>query len=87
MKKEYLTEIPDLGDISKYAMTEIPKDLRGFSKIETDEVYDKEFWDKVAETIRKENKQYEEQCKRMQIDPVSGKSTMSWEDRNRMFNL
>lgn len=87
MKKEYLTKIPDLGDISKYAMTEIPKDLLGFSKIETNEVYDKEFWDKVAESIRKENKQYEEQCKRMQIDPVSGKSTMSWEDRNRMFTL
>lgn len=84
--KEYLTKIPDLGDISKYAMTEIPKDLLGFSKIDTDEVYDKEFWNKVVETIRKENKQYEEQCKRMQIDPISGKSTMSWEDRNKMFN-
>ena len=34
MNEEYLTKIPDLGDISKYAMTEIPKDLLGFSKIE-----------------------------------------------------
>lgn len=78
MKKDIqycLTEIPDLGDIGKFA------------SIETDEVYDKEFWEKVADQIRKENKQYEEQCKRMQINPISGKSTMSWEDRNRMFNL
>jgi hypothetical protein len=87
MKKEYLTNIPDLGDISKYVMTEIPKDLLGFSKIQTDEVYDKEFWDKVAESMRKENEDYERMCRNMQIDPISGKSTMSYEERNRMFTL
>ncbi len=85
--KHILTKIPDLGDISKYAMIEIPEDLYDFSKIETNEIYDKEFWDKVCESIRKENQDYEKLCERMKIDPISGKSTMSYEERNKMFTL
>lgn len=73
--KDYLTKIPDLGDIGKYA------------SMESDEVYDKEFWDKVAETIRKENKQYEELCRKIQIDPISGKSTISYDQMNKRFTL
>lgn len=67
-----LTEIPDLGDISDFA---------------TDEAYDQEFWDKVAANMRKEHERYVKQCEAMCIDPESGKSTMSWEERNKMFNF
>lgn len=49
--------------------------------------YSKEFWEKINKQIIKENKEFEEQCRQLKLDPISGKSTMSWEDRNRMFNL
>lgn len=66
-----MKEIPDLGDIGSYA---------------DDVVFDKEFWDKVAKNIREENERYERQCEAMMIDPISGKSTMSWVERNKEFN-
>lgn len=71
-EQEYLTEIPDLGEISKFI---------------DDVEFSQEFWENVAKQINKENKEYVEQCKRLKIDPVSGKSTMSWEERNKMFTL
>lgn len=49
--------------------------------------YSKEFWVKVNENMKKENDMYEEQCRVLKIDPISGKSTMSYEQRNRMFDL
>lgn len=73
-KNYCLTEIPDLGDFSK------------FSNIETKVVYDDAFWDSIGKSIEKENKEYEKLCKNMEIDPISGKSTMSWEEKNREFN-
>ena len=48
--KKVLTEIPDLGDISKFA---------------DDLVFDDAFWDNVVESIRKENKMFKEQEARM----------------------
>lgn len=45
-----------------------------------------EFWEQIDESIRKENQEYEKLCRSLKIDPVSGKSTMSWEERNRPFN-
>ncbi|MFA5405186.1 MAG: hypothetical protein WC358_09645 [Ignavibacteria bacterium] len=45
-----------------------------------------EFWEQINESIRKENQEYEKLCRSLKIDPVSGKSTMSWEERNRPFN-
>lgn len=61
----------DVGDLSKYL---------------DDLVFDDKFWDDVVEQMQKEHKQYVGMCRQMQIDPVSGRSTMSWEDRNRPFN-
>lgn len=57
-----------------------------FSNIETKIVYDDAFWDDIVKSIEKENKEYKKLCKSMKIDPISGKSTMSWEERNREFN-
>lgn len=75
----------------KYCMTEISKEfteeLLEFLKLETYEVYDKEYWKRVDLLIIEENERYEELCRNMQIDPISGKSTMSWEERNKMFNF
>ena len=71
----------------EYCLTEIPKDLGKFASLVTNEVYDDAYWKKLAESIRKENEDYERKCKRMQIDPISGKSTMLWADRNKMFTL
>jgi hypothetical protein len=45
-----------------------------------------EFWEQINESIRKENQEYEKLCRSLKIDPISGKSTMSWEERNRAFN-
>lgn len=49
--------------------------------------YSKEFWEKIRTQINKENEMYEEQCRALKIDPDSGKSTMSYEQRNKEFNL
>lgn len=75
MKKdiEYcMTEIPDLGDIGVYS---------------DDVVFDKEFWEKVVKNIREENERYERQCESMMIDPISGKSTASWEYMQKRFTV
>lgn len=72
-EQEYcLTEIPDLGDIGQYA---------------EDVEFTTEFWKMVAEYMRKEHERYVKQCEAMCIDPDNGKSTMSWEERNKMFTL
>lgn len=49
--------------------------------------YTKEFWEKVREQIKKEHERYEETCRRLKIDPESGKSTMSHEEMNRRFTI
>ena len=67
-----MTEIPDLGGIGSYA---------------DDEVFDHEFWEKVAKNMREENERYERQCEAMMIDPISGKSTASWEYMQKRFTL
>ena len=78
----------DMKKEIQYCLTEIPDiDFKEFLDKLDDTPFSQEFWDKVAETIRKENKQYEEQCKRMQIDPVSGKSTMNYEQMNKRFTI
>ena len=57
-----LTEIPDLGDIGVFA---------------TDACYDREFWDRVAEAIRKEAREYA--ALRARLAPTQA-------DRNKQFN-
>ena len=49
--------------------------------------YSKEFWEKINKQIIKENKEFEEQCRQLKIDPISGKSTMSYEQMNKRFTL
>lgn len=71
----------------EYCLTEIPKDLAGFSLIETHEVYDEDYWKMVAKQINTEHERYVKQCEAMQIDPESGRSTMSWEELNRPFTM
>ena len=73
-KKKVLTENSDLGDFIQYVK-------------DNPVVYDEKFWEKIAKSIEKENKDYEKMCERLRIDPFSGKSTMTWEERNRMFDL
>lgn len=48
--------------------------------------YTPEFWAKLEESNRKHQARYEKECRDMCIDPETGRSTMSWERRNRMFN-
>lgn len=46
-----------------------------------------EFWANHEKLVRDENERYAKECRALKIDPVSGKSTMSWEDRNRPFTM
>lgn len=48
--------------------------------------YPPEFWDNINKSIEKEHQEYIKLCHSLKIDPISGRSTMSWEQRNRMFN-
>lgn len=48
--------------------------------------YTPEFWSKLESELRKSNARYERECRAMCIDPISGRSTMSAERRNRMFD-
>lgn len=57
-----------------------------FKKEISEKAYDDAFWDKLSKSFKKHNEEYEKLCKNMEIDPISGKSTMSWEERNREFN-
>ena len=75
MMGKYLTEIPEITITDE--MIEQMKNIP----------FSPEFWDKIAKSIKEENEHYERLCRRIQIDPISGKSTMSWEHRNRMFTL
>lgn len=63
MTKKILTEIPDLGDIFEHA-----KDIE----------FDDKFWASIVELIRKENKRFDEEEKRM---------TPTREDMQKEFNL
>ncbi|MFA5405185.1 MAG: hypothetical protein WC358_09640 [Ignavibacteria bacterium] len=49
--------------------------------------YNQAFWDKLEGEFRKSNERYESECRAMCIDPLSGKSTMTHEQMNRMFNF
>ena len=66
----------------KDKMLEFLRVLKGMKK-----PYTKEFFMEVQEDIKKEYERYEETCRRLKIDPESGKSTMSWEERNRRFTI
>lgn len=48
---------------------------------------DEEYWKKVYEEEDRLHKKYVKECEGMRIDPVSGRSTMSWEERNKPFTL
>lgn len=49
--------------------------------------YSKEFWEKINKQIIKENEEFEEQCRQLKICPVTGKSTMSYEQMNKRFTI
>lgn len=68
-------------------MTDDIKRMSEFVKSVKGKPYSKDFWEKINQDMKDENERYEELCRNMQIDPISGKSTMSWEDRNKMFNF
>lgn len=81
----------DMKKDIKYCLTEISKELTDelieFSKIYTNEVYDKAFWDKVVKSMKEEDERYVRQCEAMMIDPISGKSTASWEYMQKRFTI
>lgn len=49
--------------------------------------YTKEFWDKVQESIKRENEEYEKRCKRMNIDPRTGYTIITSELLNKRFTI
>lgn len=48
---------------------------------------DPQHWKDLQKQLIKENLQYEKMCRNMQIDPISGKSTMSYEQMNKRFTI